>query len=78
MVEQMTETVTKALCKVMRIYLKYPTISGKQKYGERVFSYEFYHQLRKKFNDIHLTVSGEPSKGRGLLPKKGKRFFLIL
>lgn len=64
----MINRVRNALLSVERIYLKYPAIGDIQKYGERVFAYEFYHQLRIRFNDLHLDITGEPIKGAGLLP----------
>ena len=60
--------VYNALRGIQRIYLKYPAIGEIQKYGERVFAYEFYHQLRRNFNDLQLEITGEPRKGEGLLP----------
>ena len=64
----MIERVYNALRGIQRIYLKYPAIGEIQKYGERVFAYEFYHQLRRNFDDLHMDITGEPIKGAGLLP----------
>ncbi|HTA84544.1 MAG TPA: hypothetical protein VK783_16490 [Bacteroidia bacterium] len=65
----MIERVREALSCVRNIYLSYPTVGNGSKYGERVFTYEFYHQLRNLFgNDIGFDISGEPVKGNGLIP----------
>jgi hypothetical protein len=64
----MIEIVITALQKIQKIYLEYPTIANKHKHGERVFAYEFYHQLRERIEPLFLDLSGEPIKGQDLLP----------
>lgn len=64
----MIDRVYNALMGIQRIYLKYPAIGEIHKYGERVFAYEFYHQLRLNFDDLQMDITGEPIKGAGLLP----------
>jgi len=58
------ENIKECILKISRIYFEQNTIIDKKtKYGERVFCYEFYHQLRlyqKEFKD--LAISGEAVK----------------
>jgi len=63
----MIQRVWNALSDVQRLFLKYPTIGNKFKHGERVFAYEFYHQLRKHFFDLHYDITGEPIKGANIV-----------
>ncbi len=64
----MIDRVNAALRKVQKVYLKYPAAGNILRFGERVFAYEFYHQLRIVFNDLQLDINGEPMKGHELLP----------
>ena len=52
------------ILKIDKIYFSQDTITDqKTKYGERVFCYEFYHQLRLHQEDFKdLTISGEAVK----------------
>lgn len=61
----MIALIMDALMSVQKVYLKYPTVSGKHINQERVFAYEFYHQLRCALEKNHknLFVSGENKKG---------------
>ncbi|NOQ26786.1 MAG: hypothetical protein GQ564_15605 [Bacteroidales bacterium] len=58
--------IKEALTNVGEIYYKQPTVKdGEFKYGERVFCYELYHQLRcmqERFKD--LVISGEAVKSK--------------
>jgi hypothetical protein len=54
------------------VYLKYPTLSGKYLNQERVFAYEFYHQLRLAFGEKKLYVSGEIKKGIALFSNQNE------
>jgi len=58
----MVEEIKKALQKIEKTYLSYPTVKGKLVNQERVFAYEFYHQIRNTIKS-NLYVSGETKKG---------------
>ena len=58
------EIIKECILKISKIYFEQNTIiNEKTKYGERVFCYEFYHQLRLHQEDFKdLTISGEAVK----------------
>lgn len=52
-----------ALKAVLPTYFSYKAVGTEVRYGERVFAYEFYHQLRLSMPPSDLNLTGEPVKG---------------
>lgn len=66
--EEIINNVWESLCSVEKIFFKYPTLVNQSKYGERVFAYEFYHQLRQRSQYIEYAITGEAVKAPCTLP----------
>ena len=64
MTHRFHEIIKDSLFKVKRKYLRQITVhTSRNKYNERVFCYEFYHQLRLNESRFEgLTISGEAVK----------------
>lgn len=62
--EKFKSLIKKALTMISENYFKQPTVDAeKYKFGERVFCYEFYHQLRCLQDEFgRLEISGEAVK----------------
>ena len=64
--------IEKALKSIGKDYFKTPSITNKPFHLERVFAYEFYHQLRLLYDDSKHFVHGELGKRQQFFPLNRK------
>ena len=71
--------VTEAAKNVTAGYYKVETANGEQKYRERVFCYELYHQMRERQKNYFygLIINGELDKTGNINYKREKPDFVI-
>jgi hypothetical protein len=65
------DVIKQSLLSISRPYFEQDTVNpSRKKYGERVFCYEFYHQLRLRSGELEgLTISGDTVKSSFQFPQ---------
>ncbi len=76
MKEHTVRNLQDALLAVSPDYFNYADPDGRRRYGERVFAYELYHQMRLRFPLSHY-VDGEFQKGLRAIPELERTETLI-
>jgi hypothetical protein len=67
--KECVKTLQKAILAVAPSYFRVEMPDGNSQYGERIFAYELYHQMRIHFPSEHGKLHGEYRKGLRHVPE---------